>query len=746
MGWGWDEVHGAGSCWFRLDETKCRSPSSLARPATNINEIATVSSPGSTMSLCTPRLANICSRFRACRPGRWRAVSLLAGVIGGWLVFGLCPGLAYAAHEISEPQGGTFDHPEEHWGGRYTLIRTGPTVTATFSTTRSPVQHYARQAPTVLFTLPAGYRPGTPVVWEVEGFPVQSDGDPGTSPEPRRFRLQVGPAGTVRYVDDAGVDGVGYLRYTVTLAWPAAGTEPQVCARTPAVRDALLAALTSPSASATRDCGTVTWAELGRIRTLDLGRFRGEGLDFTVQELDLAGLTGLEELHLPLQNRALPAPLLWHAPRLSHLSIQATRLEDLPGSLLAFAPRLSHLRLHVPRVNAWPQAFLASVPLLTGLQLTGGWKSLPPDLLAPVPQLTTFHLESPYLSAWPAELLAPVPSLTDLRLGGSWETLPTALLQHNPRLSRLALDVPQLAQWPTFLLSPTPALSTLSLDVPRLAQLPTALLAPVPQLTTLVLATNRLTNWPAGLLAHTPHLVSLDLRVPHLDSLPPNWLRQPELTRLALEGSWPVLPEALTIGAPNLQSLRLEVFCWVHEDPCTREVPTNFLGPALKLSALELSLEGVRSLPADFLHAAPHLRELELAFLCPREFSSGDRHCKWVLPDGFLGQVPALTHLSLKAESQLSLPSHFLADKPYFQNLILDLFLLSPLPHRPAGFAPGSGIPGLEIPEISAEPAARPARPCAQPAFPESGGRGVLPGHDPAMNLSPGTCWLMPLT
>ena len=37
------EVHDEGPCWFRLDETKCRGPSSLARPATNINEIETVS-------------------------------------------------------------------------------------------------------------------------------------------------------------------------------------------------------------------------------------------------------------------------------------------------------------------------------------------------------------------------------------------------------------------------------------------------------------------------------------------------------------------------------------------------------------------------------------------------------------------------------------------------------------------------------------------------------------------------------
>ena len=37
-----------------------------------------------------------------------------------------------------------------------------------------------------------------------------------------------------------------------------------------------------------------------------------------------------------------------------------------------------------------------------------------------------------------------------------------------------------------------------------------------------------------------------------------------------------------------------------------------------------------------------------------------------------------MTRLSLKAESQLSLPSHFLADKPSFQNLILDLSCFRP--------------------------------------------------------------------
>ncbi len=115
---------------------------------------------------------------------------------------------------------GAYDNLTEHQAGWYLLQRTGERVTATFATIRSPVQHWARQDPQPLFFVPFGYRPPVPVLRDVEGQPVQADGSPDPAhPNLRLFRLRVDPDGAVRYMDDAGVDEVGYLAYTLNTGW-----------------------------------------------------------------------------------------------------------------------------------------------------------------------------------------------------------------------------------------------------------------------------------------------------------------------------------------------------------------------------------------------------------------------------------------------------------------------------------------------------------------------------------------------
>ncbi|MCY4519468.1 MAG: hypothetical protein OXC13_01660 [Caldilineaceae bacterium] len=111
----------------------------------------------------------------------------------------------------------------------YTCQEAG-VVYATFQTDRSPVQFLARDQPEALLTVPAGFRPAVDITWEVSARPVRTDGTPHPDPSERRvFRTRVDTAGQVRYVDDAGVDGTGYLGYDTVLAWPLAGIEPQVC-------------------------------------------------------------------------------------------------------------------------------------------------------------------------------------------------------------------------------------------------------------------------------------------------------------------------------------------------------------------------------------------------------------------------------------------------------------------------------------------------------------------------------------
>ena len=119
---------------------------------------------------------------------------------------------------------GAYANLVEHTAGHYELQRAGTQVTATFRTTRSPVQYWARAGSAPLFTVPPAFRPPYPIIRTVEGQPMTRAGDPDpASTAPRRFRLQVNPDGTVYYVDDALVEGVGYLAYTLQTVW---GTTP----------------------------------------------------------------------------------------------------------------------------------------------------------------------------------------------------------------------------------------------------------------------------------------------------------------------------------------------------------------------------------------------------------------------------------------------------------------------------------------------------------------------------------------
>ena len=101
---------------------------------------------------------------------------------------------------------GDYDNLAEHANGRYELQLSGTRVAATFSTTRSPVPHAAREVPHPLFTVPEPFRPPYAILRTAVGTPVRADGTPD-HPEPRRFLLRVDPDGGVHYADDAHVEG-----------------------------------------------------------------------------------------------------------------------------------------------------------------------------------------------------------------------------------------------------------------------------------------------------------------------------------------------------------------------------------------------------------------------------------------------------------------------------------------------------------------------------------------------------------
>ena len=131
---------------------------------------------------------------------------------------------AQAESENSDQQStavvGAYGNLNEHHDGRFLLYRTGDRVTATFTTTRSPVHDWARQHAEPLFHVPSDYRPPIPVIRDVDGHHVLIDGTPDPAqPNPRQFQLKVDPDGSVRYVGNSDLEGVDYLAYTLETIW-----------------------------------------------------------------------------------------------------------------------------------------------------------------------------------------------------------------------------------------------------------------------------------------------------------------------------------------------------------------------------------------------------------------------------------------------------------------------------------------------------------------------------------------------
>ncbi len=116
---------------------------------------------------------------------------------------------------------GDYDNPAVHADGRYALQLAGARVAATFATSGSPVEHWARRTvPQPLFTIPESFRPPYSIRRTVEGTPVHADGTPDPArTAPHRFLLRVDPDGTVHYVDDGRVQGAGNLAYVLHTVW-----------------------------------------------------------------------------------------------------------------------------------------------------------------------------------------------------------------------------------------------------------------------------------------------------------------------------------------------------------------------------------------------------------------------------------------------------------------------------------------------------------------------------------------------
>ena len=625
---------------------------------------------------------------------------------------------------------GTYLNLAENHAGEFHLRRDERAVHVTFGTARSPVQYFARGQQEALFTIPEGFRPATAVTWEVTARHVQSDGTTHpTRSGPHVFRMTVDTEGHVRYVDDPGVEGVGYLSYHTAWAWPLAGTDPLVCERSWEVRQRILAAL-ADLGEGLLSCDQVGWDHLAHIRTWSSQepitiqhwyqrpavwrgipepvsqevpggpyRYRNQHLwpPFPywkadpplpreygfVRPRDLLGLTNLTELHVQVDSHSpFPPGLLAHTPRLLALSVAQydtwgwSNLPSMPRDFLAYTPLLRHLSLGKfsdARLLGWTEDMLARTPHLTSLHL--GLRR-PTDkvleLLQHAPQLTRLTLDG-LAGPLPADSLVNLSHLTHLTVEGRFNPCEAPALRLPTKLTdfalRLVVDGSQVACLDDSLtdnwLTHAPTLTRLSIDLHGLANLDTDVLPSLPSLPALT----RLTLDVAGLTALPSRLLA-DL--PHLTHL--------QLHESSGEGTdAPLdLPAELLAGSPHLIELSLDV-------PRLHHVPADLLAPVPNLQRLYLNAPRLESLHDGFMDNVSQLTDvsIELQGLAslPDDFLAHTPQLRSLylgeptlqfLPEEFLSHTPKLTHLWLALWSLEALPSSFLAHIPQLQHLELD--------------------------------------------------------------------------
>ena len=218
---------------------------------------------------------------------------------------------------------------------------------------------------------------------------------------------------SITAVSDGTNANVGFE--TRETSWRVNGSQQApsggVCGRHPAVRDALVAAVSAASA-----CGDVTGTQLAGIASLDLSR---AGID-SLRRPDFAGLGGLTGLDL--SGNALdylPRDLFDHVPALTELVLQGNDIGALFGNVFNRLTALEVLDLRGNALSALPAGVFDKLTELRRLLLVNnGLASLPDNVFAPLTKLGNGGLwigNNPGFGDFVPRIEAGVPAQTVLR-------------------------------------------------------------------------------------------------------------------------------------------------------------------------------------------------------------------------------------------------------------------------------------------------------------------------------------------
>ena len=300
-----------------------------------------------------------------------------------------------------------------------------------------------------------------------------------------------------------------------------------ICARTAAVRDALLAKITGVT-----DCALVTATHLAAITdTLDLS----EKSITALAAGDFDGLTALTYLDLESNElTALPAGVFDELTALVQLWLYNNSLTALPAGVFDELTALTTLVLEGNSLTALPAGVFDELTALEGLGLgSNSLTALPDDVFDELTALTTLVLESNSLTALPAGVFDKLTALTFLDLGdNSLTALPAAVFDELTALTILYLASNSLTALPDDVFDELTALTILGLGGNSLlTALPAGVFDELTALDALFLTGNPLTALPAGVFDALTALTELYLNNNSLAELPDDVFQ--ELTALA---------------------------------------------------------------------------------------------------------------------------------------------------------------------------------------------------------------------
>lgn len=293
---------------------------------------------------------------------------------------------------------GMYGDQAAHRFGRFRLTRQGERVTTFIASDSSPVQHYARQNPQILFTIPPEFRPPFTIIRLVEGRPVLQNGntDPD-NPTLRRFLIQVDPDGAVRYVNDLRVNGIGYLSYTLNTSW---GTTP--LANDQAVLDILG---TATGLELENGAYGVTKDESGRVVAIN---WQESGPAYAPEHFIPPNIRNSWEL----------PPELGQLTQLSTLIVGGPQLHGEIPPELSQLKNLNVLVLKNSRMSGEIPSSLGELTNLKQLDLSGNYFTALPSQIGELEQLTMLDLGGNRLTTLPNSF-GQLHSLRSLDLGSN---------------------------------------------------------------------------------------------------------------------------------------------------------------------------------------------------------------------------------------------------------------------------------------------------------------------------------------